>query len=259
MTKKILLLVAAIATTASVLLALQVGPHSSTTAKAAKLATRPADQLPKPPAPSTFPNVYRAQAEQAVFKVASYYERLGEPESGGTGFYLETPDGNKVILTNRHVCEGAVAANGYYSLRQGAKVYAAKRIAWSQLADVCALQAPREIVETRTPYVLSPTKPRQGDNLGVFGHPFLRPLTMSAGLFVNEIREPIGMLVPGFGYGDIVNIGRTDAMIFPGNSGSPIIDRTGQVVGIIFAMEGYGGHGLYVPAADIKQFLETLE
>jgi len=260
MLKRILTFTAAIAVLASIaLVAFQVGAFSSApeiSQKAEKRVTKPA--LPRPPALDTFPIAYRAQAEQAVFKVQPYFDRLGQVSGGGTGFLVEGADGQKVILTNHHVCEMNTVAD-WYVVSQGEQVFAAKLISMSKLADLCTLSVPKAIADTRRPYQLSPTKPRTGDLLAVFGHPWLRPLSIAWGQFINETREPISMLIAGFGYGDVVSIGRTDIQIYPGNSGSPIVDRTGQVVGIMFAYEGPGKAGLFVPTSDIKHFLETRE
>lgn len=206
-----------------------------------------------------FPKPYAKQAEQAVFSVHSYEDRFMEVTGGGgTGFLVETISGAKYILTNRHVCDMPTPGN-YYLLKQGEAKFVAKRIAMSEFADLCALVPPKEITLTRRPYQLSMKRLLPGDLIAAFGHPFLRPLTTSVGRYINETREPINMVIPGFLPADIVTIGRTDMMIFPGNSGSPVIDITGDVVGIVFAYEGPGKAGLFVPASEIKAFLDSHE
>ena len=206
-----------------------------------------------------FPKAYVRQAEQAVFSVHSYTDRFEQVSSGGgTGFYVETAAGAKYILTNRHVCE-MDTPGGYYLLRQGAAKFVAKLISMSSYADLCVLTPPRDITLTRKPYQLSLKRLNPGDLVAAFGHPFLRPLTSTVGEFINETREPINMVIPGFSPADLINIGRSDMMIFPGNSGSPVIDITGDVVGIVFAYEGPGKAGLFVPVSEIRDFLETHE
>jgi S1-C subfamily serine protease len=53
----------------------------------------------------------------------------------------------------------------------------------------------------------------------------------------------------------LMNIGRIDILVAPGNSGSPLIDVAGGVVGVIFGYDLRDTNGLFVPQADLEQFL----
>jgi V8-like Glu-specific endopeptidase len=44
--------------------------------------------------------------------------------------------------------------------------------------------------------------------------------------------------------------------IYPGNSGSPVMNSSGDVVGIIFAGDNRTNYGSYVPVFKIREFLE---
>jgi S1-C subfamily serine protease len=40
-----------------------------------------------------------------------------------------------------------------------------------------------------------------------------------------------------------------------GNSGSPLLDSAGKVVGVVFALNSVTGNGLAIPVSTLEQFL----
>ncbi len=203
-----------------------------------------------------FPERFLPQAAQAVFMLKPYTEEREHIRSGGTGFLLQTDQGVTVILTNRHIC--MMDESPFLIAQQGRQVFAVRKVSISRRADVCVVMAPPDITASRTPYILAKRELNPGDQVAVFGHPFLRPLTMNYGSYTNTSREPIG---PNFEFAPdkVMSMARIDFMVMPGNSGSPVIDTNGLVAGIIFAMEGPDRIGLFVPLSEIKHFLSTGE
>jgi S1-C subfamily serine protease len=196
---------------------------------------------------------------QAVFMIKPYTENRQLIHTGGTGFLVKTQNGNTVILTNRHICR-MDPSKSYVLLEQGLSVYAARILVISSLTDLCIIQAPPEIVASRIAYKLSAEDPTPGEHVTVYGHPYLRPLTRSAGRYVNTSREPLDMESEALAFDPkkVVRIGSIDFMVFPGNSGSPLLNDDDEVIGIIFAYDVTRA-GLFIPLQDIKDLFERGE
>jgi serine protease Do len=193
----------------------------------------------------------------AVVMILPY--TLDHAMTGGTGFLVKSKTRGPVILTNRHVCEVMNPDNVIYYIEQPPIRYAGRRIKKSANTDLCAIQVPEEFLRSRKPLRLA-TRPLQiGQHVNVYGHPFLNPLTYSEGHYINTTREPLNFKDGTLSADTIMQMGRVDFMVQPGNSGSPLLNDANEVVGIIFAMEGGNHMGLFIPLDEIQQFLETLE
>jgi len=99
------------------------------------------------------------------------------------------------------------------------------------------------------------------------------PVTLALAVAAPRVAEPVLCLGNPFGGGLVVSLGivsalpdalpssrllQTDAAIHPGNSGGPMLDRHGRVVGMLVGrLEGAGGPGFAVPAARIRALLEA--
>ncbi len=162
--------------------------------------------------------------------------QIATPNSTGTGFYLRD---RNLIVTNHHVVEGhrAVVIEGAMFGKQVARVHYA-----DPKYDLAFLEGPRgtsDLPEVR----LGTGRPlREGDPVTVIGHPFGLKFSVSSGI-VSNARE----VVNGVPYLQI------DAPLNPGNSGGPVINREGEVVGInTMIIQNSNNIGFSLPV----QFLE---
>ncbi len=150
-------------------------------------------------------------------------------DSLGTGFYIT----ERLILTNAHVlCRDTdgievVASDG--TVHPGRVVHSDVRL------DVAVVRA---MGTTGRPVVLGDaTSVAQGDDLVVIGNPHGMDFTVSQG-----IASYIGRAFYGVAYLQI------DASVNPGNSGGPVFDDAGRVVGIVSMKHGQAeGVGLALP------------
>jgi hypothetical protein len=94
-------------------------------------------------------------------------------------------------------------------------------------------------------------EPEVGANVVVLGYPLGLPFTATQGAITGLGRD---LTIESTDYKGLF---QTDAAVNPGNSGGAIIDRKGQVVGIVVAGgEGFEGIGFGVPASGAKSTLD---
>jgi serine protease Do len=167
----------------------------------------------------------------------------------GSGFIVTT-DG--IVLTNAHVVDGAKNVTVKLSDHREFK---AKVLGADRSSDIAVLK-----IDARD---LPTVRLGDSDNLGVgdyvlaIGEPFGLEETATAGIVSAK-----GRSLPGDGYVPFI---QTDAAVNPGNSGGPLFDSTGAVVGInaqIFSNTGgYQGVSFAIPinlAVQIKdQIIKT--
>lgn len=72
-------------------------------------------------------------------------------------------------------------------------------------------------------------RPRDGDDVAVVGYPLGGPLTITKGTVVDRV-DGGKFEVPG-------EVMRMTALVQPGNSGGPVLDAKGRIVGVVFAIE----------------------
>ena len=117
------------------------------------------------------------------------------------------------ILTARHCAEGATVIDVMLSDGQ---VYAATIRKISKTQDLALLR----ISKFRTPFFVLGYPPEQNDNVWIIGNPLGLLNLLTSGIVAKL-------------YGDNVLL---DCTAVPGNSGGPVINSKGQLVGILTAM-----------------------
>lgn len=157
---------------------------------------------------------------------ALVYEQVQKAEWTGTGFAIA--DG--YVATNYHVINGAKTimikgVNG--DLSNTFKGYV---IASDREHDLAIVQ----IVDKKfsgfddIPYCLGKSVPEVGDDIFVLGY----PMTQTMG---NEVKLTDGIISAASGYKGDNSMYQISAAVQPGNSGGPLFDNKGNVVGIICA------------------------
>jgi serine protease Do len=97
-----------------------------------------------------------------------------------------------------------------------------------------------------------------GEWLVVLGDPFGDEVTAAVGVVSATGRDAVGSLVPGRATGFRTFL-QTDARIHRGNSGGPVLDTAGQVVGVAVATGDRPGEVSFaVPINRIKEILDAL-
>jgi putative serine protease PepD len=146
-----------------------------------------------------------------------------EGEDEGTGIVLNNKG---LILTNDHVVKGAtsitVDASGSSKMTRGAKLVG------EEANQDLALISVDPIGLGLTPLTLASSSSVQvGDAVYAIGNPYGLEETLTRGIISalgREIEAPDGAKITG--------IIQTDAALNPGNSGGPLIDEEGNVIGV---------------------------
>jgi S1-C subfamily serine protease len=162
------------------------------------VATGPADRPPAPPRQTPTP------------------PREKGP-STGTGFFISS---NGHVLTNNHVVENCSSI----SVALGSNI--------SQSARVISRDAKNDLALLTTTGLTPATVPsmrlgvRMGESIFLYGFP-LSGLLASSGNFTTGIVTAVA------GLGDDTTMIQMSAPVQPGNSGGPVLDQHGNVVGVV--------------------------
>lgn len=168
----------------------------------------------------------------------------GKPAGLGSGVII-TSDGQ--ILTNNHVISGAEKLT--VTLADGTDV-PAKSLGGDPLLDLAVIKIDKAGLATAP---LGDSDALQVGQIAIaIGSPYGFERTVTMGLV-----SALGRNIPGGG-ASLENLIQTDARIYPGNSGGPLLDSAGRVIGINTAVVGgqAGTLGFAIPintARDIMQ------
>ena len=179
------------------------------------------------------------------------FKEFGAPQERksaalGSGFII---DEKGIVVTNNHVIQGA---DDIIVRAEGDKEYKAKVIGADPLSDIAVLQLDSKINFKPVKFGNS-DKARIGDWVIAIGNPFGLGGTVTSGI-ISARNRSIGLSR----YEDYI---QTDASINSGNSGGPLFDMNGDVIGINTAILGRSGSigiGFAIPSNSAKIVINQL-
>jgi S1-C subfamily serine protease len=150
--------------------------------------------------------------------------------------------GRRLLVTNRHVVAGADSIELNYWDGTSAEA----RLDTVAVGDDLALVE----VSLRLPAVarLAEADAPEGSPMLVVGFP--------NGGEQKIVRGELIEYAPLEQHPDASMVMRLATPVAPGNSGGPVLDRSGTVVGVVFGIETATGHGLAVPSSAVRQLIE---
>ncbi len=178
----------------------------------------------------------------------------GTATATGTGFVV---DGKGNIVTAAHVVDGASSITVKF---QDGTTRTAKLLGEDNATDVAVLSVDPSGLTLHPLTLGSSASLNVGDQLAAIGDPFTYERSLSTGIVSGldrTISAPNGFTV--------AHAIQTDAAVNPGNSGGPVLDAGGKVVGIVDQIATGGssdtstGVGFAVPIDLVRSELPQLE
>lgn len=163
--------------------------------------------------------------------------------STGSGFVVDTEG---TLVTNYHVLEGARSAEVEFNTGDRAKITGYWKLDDVRDLAIVHIDLP---VEKLTPLPIAEQLPRKGEQVAAFGAPLGLSFTASEGIVsairnAEEISHVEGTYV------------QTTAPISPGNSGGPLVNLRGEVVGVnSFKVASGENLNFSISCVDIREVL----
>ena len=168
----------------------------------------------------------------------------------GTGFFL-TKSG--YIITNQHVIDGAktikvTSVNGNHNATYNARVEVSDK--QNDLAIIKITESFSAI--TSIPYTFKFSASSIGENCWVLGY----PLTNTMG---EDIKLTNGIISSKSGFDGNIAQYQISAPVQPGNSGGPLFDNNGNLIGVVQAKHGLAENAGYaIKASYVRNLVEML-
>ena len=169
----------------------------------------------------------------------------------GSGFVYDTKGH---IITNQHVIEGADTIEVNFL---DGNITSANVVGMDIYSDIAVIKVNSQVT-TLHPVVLGASSDLTvGDPVAAMGNPFGLSDTLTAGIVssLERTMEAIGGYV-------IIDVIQIDAAVNPGNSGGPLVNIKGQVVGVNTALQSetgtFAGIGFAIPSDTVKREIDDL-
>jgi len=206
-----------------------------------------------------------ARRAPGVVTIVSYFGGASATAAGqGSGFVV-SPTGN--VLTSAHVI--TTAGQGAGHTRRARTIYVqfsdgdrvpARIVGYDLFDDVGVLRVDPKLHEVRPVPLGNSARVVVGEPVAAIGSPFGNADSLSVGV-VSAVRRSIPSLTTTY---DLIDAIQTDAPINHGNSGGPLFDARGRVIGINAQIRsssgnsGFEGVGFAVPIDSARRSLSQI-
>lgn len=208
----------------------------------------PSDDLADPSAPPAEPlpdegadvELRSETLDRLAKEVTLRVRNLG---CGGVATGSAVAVGSELLVTNRHVIQGAelLEVNTWdgHSLTV--------EVAQAALShDIAVARVSGELPESAE---VAEEDPQPGDTITVAGYPGGGALVVRHGRVLRRTRDVV--------FGAEAGAIAIDAEVAPGNSGGPVLDPEGRLVGVVYALSPEDGVGFAVPVSALRVAMEA--
>jgi putative serine protease PepD len=175
----------------------------------------------------------------------------GTNQAEGSGFVFDT---SGHIVTNDHVVDGATSISVRFPSGKTAK---ATVVGSDPSTDIAVIKVDLPASELHPLSLGSSKNVQPGEDVVAIGSPFGLADSMTAGIV-----SAIGRTIQAPNDFSIANAIQTDAPINHGNSGGPLLDLSGKVIGVNAQIESGGGGsdgvGFAIPIDSVKSVVNTI-
>jgi putative serine protease PepD len=175
----------------------------------------------------------------------------GTSQAEGSGFVF---DSKGDIVTNQHVVDGATSIKVNF---ESGKTYTAKLVGSDQSTDLAVIKVDAPASELKPLTVADSSDVQVGDGVVAIGSPFGLVGTVTSGIVSaldRQIQAPNNFTING--------AIQTDAAINHGNSGGPLLDLEGKVIGDTAQIEsdsgGNDGVGFAIASNTVRSVVPQL-
>lgn len=198
----------------------------------------------------------------AVRRDAFTLDLTEAPQGAGSGVVW---DAKGHIVTNYHVIDRANQLKVSFQPKRGAglqgqKVYDASVVGFDEDKDIAVLRVtdPEALLEMKPLVIGKSSEAMVGQRVYAIGNPFGLDHTLTTGIISGLGRE----IQSGNTGRPIEGIIQTDAAINPGNSGGPLLNSSGQLIGIntaIYSASGTSsGVGFALPSDMVSGIVDQI-
>ena len=184
----------------------------------------------------------------------------GKQISTGTGFVYKKDDKNGYVMTNNHVIDGADTVEVEFNDKS--ERIDAKILGGEVYSDIAVLTVDAKEVE-QVVEAGDSSSIKLGDTIFTVGSPMGLTYkgTVTKGILSGKDRM-VEVSLSGSATDYYMNVLQLDAAVNPGNSGGPLCDVSGKVIGIIslkIVQDEVEGMGFAIPIEDALRYASAIE